>query len=141
MGSVSINSTSDEVATYLSYDIYVFTSSHGAELQLYFIITLEIDPADRMRYDIMVDGDPVGPYRLLSQPAEVGGLPNDWASAVQDSVWARKHRLTSDQLRPGKHTVKLRLRHSNLLLEKFSCRPGWGQRKLLRPNTQLLLEN
>ncbi|CZR51052.1 uncharacterized protein PAC_00927 [Phialocephala subalpina] len=48
-------------------------------------------------YDILLDGNQVmQAHRLLSEPVRVGELPDGWASAVQDCIWVRKHKLAGD---------------------------------------------
>jgi hypothetical protein len=118
-GSLALDPASGQSLSYLTYDVYVFTDSPMAELLLYFNMTLDLDPTDLMKYDILVDGNTVQTHRLVPDPEEAGELPDGWDSAVQDCVWVRKHKFDGNRFRPGKHTMQLRLRHSNLLLEKL----------------------
>lgn len=132
-GSVALDPSSDHALSYLTYDVYVFTESPTAELLLYFNMTLDIDPTDPMKYDVVVDGSPVQTHQLVPDPAKAGELPDGWDSAVQDCVWVRKHEFDGNQFRPGKHTMQLRLRHSNLLLEKLVLDLGGVKESYLGP--------
>ncbi|KAH9224014.1 hypothetical protein DL95DRAFT_517290 [Leptodontidium sp. 2 PMI_412] len=130
-GSVALDPASDLGESYLTYDIYVFSESSDAELVLYFNMTLDLDPSHLMKYDVVVDGTRQT-YQLLEQPKIAGELPDGWAKAVQDCVWVKKHKL-GKEFGPGKHTVQLRLVHSNLLLEKLVVDLGGLKESYLGP--------
>ncbi|KAH8898131.1 hypothetical protein GQ53DRAFT_711240 [Thozetella sp. PMI_491] len=104
---------------FLSYQIYTFTSSSAPRLLLYFNMTLDIDPADPMTYDVQIDGGSITNYRLVPEPKTKGELPDGWYFAVQDCFWRREHELEKDTLAPGKHEVRITLRHTNIILEKL----------------------
>ncbi|KAL4863280.1 hypothetical protein BDV12DRAFT_206669 [Aspergillus spectabilis] len=102
---------------FLAYSIYVFNHHSEATLHLDFNMTLDLDPNHRLVDDV-------------SQP---GDLPLGWCVAVMDLVWGRKHVLKD--LRPGKHTLKIRLLHSNILLEKLLLDLGGFKPSYLGPPT------
>jgi hypothetical protein len=118
-GSVTTHPTPRQSLPYLSYDFYVFTEASTATLLLYFNMTLDLDPTHLMNYDIQVDGNPAHRHRVVSEPVGIGGLPDGWFSAVQACVWVRKHTIAEGSFKPGKHTIKLRLNHSNIILDKL----------------------
>jgi hypothetical protein len=132
-GSVALHPVSDQAVPYLKFDVYVFTKSPTAELLLYFNMTLDIDPADPMKYDLVVDGSQVQTYQLIPDPAKDGELPDGWDSAVLDCIWIRKHKFEGTQFRPGKHSIQLRPRHSNLLLDKLVLDLGGVKESYLGP--------
>ncbi|KAG4432480.1 hypothetical protein IFR05_012046 [Cadophora sp. M221] len=129
-GSVALDPASDLGESYLTYDIYVF-SDCPAELVLYFNMTLDLDPSHLMKYNVIVDGEPQT-YQLLDQPKIAGELPDGWAKAVQDCVWVKKHKLAKE-FGEGKHTLQIRLNHSNLLLEKLVVDLGGLKESYLGP--------
>lgn len=49
-------------------------------------MTLDIEPADPIRYDIRIDGEHPEEHRLLPAPRKPGELPPRWHDAVQDYV-------------------------------------------------------
>lgn len=107
-------------APFATYDIYVRRDMPAARLCLEFAMTLDVDPADPMQYDVQVDGQPPHRHRLVPEPdgrARPGELPCGWQTAVQDGVWKRQHELGAVTL--GAHRIGVRLRHTNMLLEKL----------------------
>lgn len=133
--------TSDKILPYLTYDVYVFTEAPTTTLLLYFNMTLDLDPTDPMNYDMLVDGDLVQTQRLVSKAAKAGELPDGWISAVQECAWVRKHVLAENSFRPGKHTIQLRLRHSNMILEKLVVDLGGTKESYLGPPSSFYIQN
>ena len=140
-GSVTMHPTSDQSLSYLSYDFYVFTEAPRATLLLYFNMTLDLDPTDPMKYDMLVDGKPVQIHRLVSEPVDAGELPDGWLSAVQECAWVRKHTIGEGSFRPGKHTLQLRLTHSNMILEKLVVDLGGTKESYLGPPPSFFFPN
>jgi hypothetical protein len=140
-GSVTMDPTSDKILPYLTYDVYVFTEAPTTTLLLYFNMTLDLDPTDPMNYDMLVDGDLVQTQRLVSKAAKAGELPDGWISAVQECAWVRKHVLAENSFRPGKHTIQLRLRHSNMILEKLVVDLGGTKESYLGPPSSFYIQN
>ncbi|KAL2074153.1 hypothetical protein VTL71DRAFT_7931 [Oculimacula yallundae] len=130
-GSVGIHPAMNVVEAFLTYDVYVFSESSDAEVLLYFNMTLDLDPSHLMKYELVVDGVS-STHQLLQVPKNPGELPEGWADAVQDCVWRRKHRLGGG-FGPGKHTIQVRLTHSNLLLEKLVVNLGGLKESYLGP--------
>ncbi|KAH8685424.1 hypothetical protein BGZ60DRAFT_510652 [Tricladium varicosporioides] len=116
--STAVSSTDTDPTLWLTYDVFVFTNTPTASLILYFNMTLDVDPSNPMTYDIRIAGKEIQTYRLLPEPAKKGELPVGWWDAVQDCVWVRRHQLGED-FTPGKHSIEVRLRSSNLVLERI----------------------
>lgn len=138
-GSVTIDPTSDLVPTYLTYNFYVFTETSKADLLLYFNMTLDHDPINPMMYDVLVDNS-VRTHRLAPESGKAGELPQGWFSAVQDCAWVKKHPLDSNSLRPGKHTIQIRLKSSNLVFEKLVVDLGDVRESYLGPPPSFYLQ-
>ncbi|KAJ5693449.1 hypothetical protein N7462_002872 [Penicillium macrosclerotiorum] len=136
-GSITLDSTrSFENTTdipFLDYPIYLFTDCVSATLSLYFNMTLDIDPACRMSYDMIIDHQPLRRYLLLPASHEKKDkLPAEgWLTAVMDGVWKKDHFL--GHLKPGAHTIQIRLNHSNLLLENLVLDLGGVKESYLGP--------
>ncbi|KAL2401663.1 hypothetical protein ABEF93_007752 [Exophiala dermatitidis] len=133
-GSVAINPTRAENATEpscLTYDAYVFGNEQDATLNLYFNMTLDLDPASLMQYDIGIDGGTMQRHRLVEDPCRPGELPPGWYHAVQDCVWRRKHAF--GPLSSGPHSIKIRFLHSNIILEKVVLDLGGLKSSYLGP--------
>ena len=141
VGSVTIDPTSDKSVPYLTFDVYVFTEAPTATLLLYFNMTLDLDPTDPMNYDILVDGDLVQTHRLVPEATKTGELPNGWISAVQECVWVRKHVVAGSSFRPGKHSIQLQLRHTNMILEKLVVDLGGTKESYLGPPPSICIQN
>lgn len=110
----------DDVRPFITYDVYVRRATPTARLCLEFAMTLDVDPADPMQYDVQVDGQPPQRHRLVPAPdasAPPGTLPQGWTTAVQDGVWKRQHEMGA--LTAGVHCIGVRWRHTNMLLEKL----------------------
>jgi hypothetical protein len=120
-GSVTIATSFEEETSlpFIEYPIYVFSESTSPILTLIFNMTLEIDPANPMSYEIAVDNEPMSWQLALPKSHEKRDkLPAEgWLSAVMDCVWKRDHVVT--MLDPGAHIIRIRLNHPNLLLERI----------------------
>lgn len=131
-GSLALNPSSGHALCHLTYDTYFFTKSPTFEVLLYFNMTLDIDPSNPMTYDILVD-DKLQTHRLVHESKKDGELPEGWAEAVQDCVWVKKHMFLGDKFEPGTHTIQVKLKHSNLLLEKLVVDLGGVKESYLGP--------
>ena len=117
---------------YLTYNAYFFTKSGTLELQLYFNMTLDIDPSDPMTYDILIDGN-MQTHKLIPESTNDGDLPEGWVEAVQDCVWVKKHQFSGENPGPGAHIIQVGLKHSNMFLEKLVVNLGWVKESYLGP--------
>lgn len=138
-GSVTIKSTSfqGDPAPFLEYPFYIFTSTTSSTITMYFNMTLDIDPADPMTYDLGIDHQPAETHTLISKSKEKKKLPAEgWLEAVMDCVWKRDHIAT---LSPGAHTIWVRLNHSNLLLEKIVVDLGGVKESYLGPPSSFFI--
>lgn len=99
---------------FLSYPLYTFTNRDNANLELIFNMTLETDPDDRMEYDLRIDGGEVKKYRLTQ---DAGEQPSGWRDAVRNCVWKKNHNL--GRVEEGSHTIEVRFRKPNMVLEKL----------------------
>jgi hypothetical protein len=133
--------TADKTISDLTFDIYVFTEAPTAFLLLYFNITLDVDPTERMIYGILVDREPEQSHWLLPEVTKAGELPDGWFSAVQDCVWLRKHVLPGGYFRPGRHSIPLWLSHSNMILEKLVVDLGGTKESYLGPPPSFCIQN
>ncbi|KAJ5137078.1 hypothetical protein N7448_005632 [Penicillium atrosanguineum] len=132
-GSVTISSTllQEDPVPFLEYPFLIFTSNTSSAITMYFNMTLDIDPADPMSYDILVDDHPIERHTLVSESKEKKKLPAEgWLEAVMDCVWKRDHMAS---LSPGMHIIRIRLNHSNLLLEKIVVDLGGVKESYLGP--------
>lgn len=110
---------------WLSYSIYTFTKTPTTKLQLIFAMTLDVNPQNLMSYDVQIDDGEVQTHELLRPQrtrrvaynvAESAGVEG-WFEAAQDGVWKRN--IEWPQTLPsGPHTIRIRLRHTNIALEK-----------------------
>jgi hypothetical protein len=60
-----------------------------------------------------------------------GDLPMGWTNAVQDAVWKRSHNVGT--VGRGSHLIEIRLRSTNICLEKLILDLGQIQRTYLGP--------
>jgi hypothetical protein len=121
----------------LSYKFYVFEGLEQATLRLYFNMTLDLDPTNPMEYDVGLDDEPMTRYRLVDEPLQAGELPPGWRDAVQDCAWLKEHPLRS--LESGQRVLKIRLLHSNILLEKLVVDLGGVKEAYLGPPASRVL--
>ncbi|OHE90903.1 hypothetical protein CORC01_13788 [Colletotrichum orchidophilum] len=122
----------------LVYSFYVFSQTARPSLLLYFNMTLDLDPADPMSYDLQVDDGPIQTHRLSPKTND---LPDGWFYAVQDCSWLRKHDLDENGLGLGEHKVMVHLKHTNLILEKLVVDLGGNPKylQLLREEVDSVL--
>ncbi|RDA93890.1 hypothetical protein CP533_4505 [Ophiocordyceps camponoti-saundersi (nom. inval.)] len=135
-GSVTLPNETDfgraDELPFLRYSVYVLTERENAGLELQFNMTLETDPRSRMEYDVRWDGGETRRYRLTDDDAgNERGLPRDWQGAVMDCVWRK--RLDLGFTRRGEHTIEIRLRKANMILEKLVMDLGDLQYTYLGP--------
>ncbi|KAK1992339.1 hypothetical protein LX36DRAFT_617718 [Colletotrichum falcatum] len=137
-GAVAVEpgAVGDQPPPRLAYKFYAFSRAARPTLLLYFCMTLDLDPADPMAYELRVDDGPPRTHRLLlppPPPPETADLPDGWSRAVQDCAWARSHDLGGSDFGPGEHVVTIGLRHPNLLLEKLVVDLGGVKESYLGP--------
>lgn len=124
-GSLALDATAGTSAPdWLEYPFFVFSDPAAVcSLTLYFTMTLDFDPDDLMTYEFSIDGGPLHRCRLLDIDAVQGDpelpSPAEWVTAVQDGVWRKPHDVRSDVGRTGGHSLRLRLLHANMILEKI----------------------
>lgn len=116
---------------FLVYPVYTFEDAVQAHIELQFNMTLDIDPSDIMTYELQLDDGEVKVIRLVAEPDRQGDLPPGWYHAVQDCVWSRRHDV--GHVKPGLHEIRLRFRHSNVLLEKVTLDLGGVKPSYLGP--------
>jgi hypothetical protein len=131
-GSVALDPDSGLPSYPLTYNTYFFSKSRSFGILLYFNMTLDFDPSDPMEYNILVD-DKLQTHRLVSESTKDGELPDNWAEAVQDCVWVKHHTFSGNTFGQGTHTIQVKLKHSNLLLEKIVVDLGGLQQSYLGP--------
>jgi hypothetical protein len=131
-GSVALGPASDKGIFYLTYKTYFFTNTRTLELLLYFNMTLDVDLSYPMTYSVIVDGNPQT-HELVPGPMKDGELPKGWSDAVQDCVWVKKHMFSGNKFGPGEHMIQVKLRHSNLFLEKLVVDLGGVKESYLGP--------
>lgn len=121
-GSVTLPNDTDftvpDSLPFLHFPIYVLSDHENTNLELQFNMTLETDPKSRMEYDLRWDGGPINKYRLTDDDAgNDRALPRSWNVAVMDCVWRRSHNV--GHATPGPHTIEIRFRKPNMILEKL----------------------
>ncbi|KAE9372732.1 glycoside hydrolase family 115 protein [Stipitochalara longipes BDJ] len=131
-GSVALDPVSRQSAHYLIYNAYFFSKPNSLGVLLFFNMTLDVDPRNVMEYDILVDNK-LQTHRLVPESMKNGELPEGWAEAVQDCVWVKRHIFIGDKFGPGTHTIRVKLKHSNLLLEKVVVDLGGLKESYLGP--------
>jgi len=131
-GSIALAPVSGPPSSYLTYKVYLFSKTSSFEALLHFNMTLDVDPSNLMEYDILFD-DTLQTHKLLAKSTNDGELPEDWADAVQDCVWVKKHLFSGDKVCPGPHTIQVKLKHPNLLLEKVVINLGGVKESYLGP--------
>lgn len=149
-GSIALDSscTSPIAIPFLRYPIYIFSSSPPTRtpipLILYFGTTLNLSPSssrETLQYDIQIDTHPIITHDLYAiSPSSIENSVNEgwpaadgWFEAAKDNVWVKKHEVSRDVLTQGRHEIKIRLRKSNMLLEKIVVDLGGVRESLLGP--------
>ncbi|ETS85424.1 hypothetical protein PFICI_03449 [Pestalotiopsis fici W106-1] len=129
-GSVSVEPGRTD-PPFLVYTVYTFQDVAEAHVELRFNMTLDIDPSDKMTFDVQIDDGGVETYRLVTDPERKGELPPGWYHAVQDCTWT--HRQSIGNFKHGSHNIRLRFRHSNILLESLTVDLGGVKPSYLGP--------
>lgn len=132
-GAISAVGLTHQPASPIEYRFYAFSESAKPKLLLYFNMTLDVDPADLMSYEVQVDGGQARTHQLLPRAERSGDLPDGWFHAVQDCNWVRAHDLSEAGINPGEHIVKVKLNHSNLILEKIVVDLGGVRESYMGP--------
>ena len=128
---------------YLQYSFYNFTPKTEATLILYFTMTFNTDAKNPLKYDVVLDDtDLGGPFRLVPDapaPGEMppGDLPAGWMEENRTMVWTRRH--TVEIATTGSHTVNVRMRNTNCILEKIVVDLGHVLPSYLGPPESALL--
>ncbi|KAH6885221.1 hypothetical protein B0T10DRAFT_91235 [Thelonectria olida] len=128
-GSVTLfpGNGENEVLPFLEYPFYLFSETSKGSIVLYFSTTLDFSPEDTMTYDLQLDEVSGTTHPLqkttpesLKNAADLGWASADgWFEAASDNVWVRKHEFAGHNLNPGAHTLRVKLKHSNMVLEKI----------------------
>ncbi|EME78589.1 glycoside hydrolase family 115 protein [Pseudocercospora fijiensis CIRAD86] len=149
-GSISLDTSTHiqgDDLPFLTYTFYNFTVVKEATLIIYFGTTLILSPDETLQYDLQVDDGPVATHDLYSVSAEAiqkskdEGWPaaDGWFEAAGDNVWVNRHIISGEVLTPGRHDLRFRLRHSNMLLEKLVLDLGGVGESYLGPLASLFL--
>ncbi|KAL6416118.1 hypothetical protein AUP68_00331 [Ilyonectria robusta] len=128
-GSVALQPSfpKEDETFFLTYPFYLFSEPSSPTLLLYFATTLDFSPEDILSYDLKFDDGEAMSHRLQKtspesdkNAAELGWpAADDWFFAASDNVWVRKHEISGQDLKPGKHLLQIKLRHANMMLEKL----------------------
>lgn len=139
-GSIALRSDSGHAApSFVDYKFYVFSDMQTTSppaLILYFNMTLDFDPSDPMVYEYCIDDGCICRERLLEpEPARDPELPSPegWLTAVQDCGWKKRHELKPDAVARGEHVLRVRLLHTNLILENVAIDLGGLKDSYLGP--------
>ena len=118
---------------FLEYSVFLFSSYPSPSITLYFNMTLDVDPAHPMSYELGIDTWPTGSHRLLSADGDKKTkLPAEgWTEAVMDCVWEKTHSVSN--MEAGVHTIRIRLCHPNLPLERVVVDLGGVKQSYLGP--------
>ncbi|KAJ5645604.1 hypothetical protein N7507_011615 [Penicillium longicatenatum] len=134
-GSITIGSDALGIETavpFLEYPIYTFSAQELTNITLYFNMTLDLDPNDKMSYDVGIDNQPSTSHTLVRESTGKAKLPAEgWLDAVMDCVWKKTHHIGF--LDAGVHKIRVRLKHPNLLLEKIVLDLGGVKESYLGP--------
>lgn len=135
-GAISLRGTtrSEEIhLLFLCYDVYLFSSCASPSITLHFNMTLDVDPANPMCYDLGLDGQSMERHVLLpvSEGKETKLPAEGWSEAVMDCVWRRTH--SASDLGTGARSIRIRLNHPNLLLENIVLDLGGVKESYLGP--------
>uniref|UniRef100_A0A8H7K789 Gylcosyl hydrolase 115 C-terminal domain-containing protein n=1 Tax=Bionectria ochroleuca TaxID=29856 RepID=A0A8H7K789_BIOOC len=121
---------------FLHYSFFNYTPMTEATVTLYFTMTFNTEPSNPIEYDICVDDLPHSTFRLVPDAPNPGtmppgDLPAGWMEECPRLVWTRKH--TIDLTETGAHVLKIRLRHTNSVLEKVVIDLGGVRPSYLGP--------
>ncbi|KAF7194937.1 hypothetical protein HII31_03774 [Pseudocercospora fuligena] len=149
-GSISLE-PSTEIQThalpFLRYPFYTFSAAKKGTLIIYFGTTLILSPEETLQYDLQIDDGPVTTHDIYSissraiQDSKDEGWPaaDGWFEAAGDNVWVSRHLVLGKALSPGRHELRIRLRHSNVLLEGMVLDLGGVKRSYLGPPASYLV--
>ncbi|CAI6090804.1 unnamed protein product [Clonostachys chloroleuca] len=103
---------------------------------LYFTMTIKAEPSNPTKYDICVDALPHSTFRLVPDASNPGTMPlgnllAGWMEECPRLVRTRTH--TIDLTKTGAHVLKIRLRHTNYVLEKIAIDLGGVRPSYLGP--------
>lgn len=102
----------------LEYDFFTFTSTtaaKGLNLTLILSPSLNINPKKPLAYIAQIDDKPeVRRQYVIDRPQP--DFPVNWGTAVADNAW--KNTTNHGAVAAGKHTLKLWLVESNVILQK-----------------------
>lgn len=143
LGSISLDPAVQATdIEWLEYKFFTFSAKAMFDLVLYFNMTLYQDPpSDTMRYSFMIDDGPVYVANLLDDELIRGDpelpSPGGWLTAVQDCVWRKVHHMDQEACNDGEHLLRLRLLHTNVILEKVVLDFGGVKKSYLGPPPSL----
>jgi hypothetical protein len=148
-GSLALKSYDEATeGSWLSYNVYTFTEAPTTRLQLIFAMTLDVDPQNLMSYEVQINDSEVQTHELLKpygtgagtervsyNVAESAGVEG-WWDAAQDGVWKRYIEWPTP-LVPGSHMIRIRLKHTNVALEKIIVDLGGIMHSYLGPPSSI----
>ncbi|KAL1869359.1 hypothetical protein Daus18300_005571 [Diaporthe australafricana] len=139
-GSISLRpDNGTQSPSFVDYQFFVFSDTRStgpASLVFFFNMTLDFDPSDPMTYEYRIDDGDIHQERLLEpEPARDPELPSPegWLTAVQDCMWKKQHRLDAGVVSRGAHVLRVRLLHTNLILENIAMDFGGLKDSYLGP--------
>jgi hypothetical protein len=105
-------------APVLEYDFYTFTpttAAKGLNLTLVLSPSLNVNPKKPLAYIAQIDDKPeVRRQYVIDRPQP--DFPVNWGTAVANNAW--QNTTNHGAVAPGKHTLKLWLVESNVILQK-----------------------
>lgn len=128
-----------ESITFVECKFFVFSDTQTTgppSLVLFFNMTLDFDPSDPMMYEYRIDDGSICRERLLESEASRDPelpSPEGWLTAVQDCAWKKRHKLTAEAVGKGEHVLRVRLLHTNLILENIVVDLGGLKDSYLAP--------
>jgi hypothetical protein len=118
LNSNLVEGLTTSTAPRLEYDFYTFTpttSAKGLNVTLILSPTLNINPKAPLAYVAQIDDlEPQRRQYVIDQPQP--DFPVGWGAAVAQAAWYNTTRWGA--IAPGKHTLKLWLVESNVILQK-----------------------
>lgn len=151
LGSITLNPTLEgSEPGLLAYKFFKFSPTSVGDLVLYFNMTLhQFPPSETMMYEFSIDNGATHRQNLLDVDPVPGDpelpAPEGWLTAVQDCVWRKKHRVDlsggggsggSDGVQGDgehEHILRVRLLHTNVILEKIVLDFGGAKDSYLGP--------
>ena len=125
---------------FVEYPVYIFSRASPLKMTLVFNMTLDLDPNHKMSYEIGIDDQPTESHTLVTESTDKKAkLPAEgWLNAVMDCVWERTHSRAA--LEEGPHTIRVKLNHTNLLLEKIVLDLGGVKQSYLGPPSSFIAQ-